>query len=996
MEQHKKKLIEVDLPLDEINRESAREKSIRHGHPSTLHLWWARRPLAACRAVIFASMVDDPSSCPDEFPTEAEQHAERERLHDLIRRLVKWESTDEREPVARSLIAEARFEIARCVARSGGESPPDKDNPAEVLRYLNDKALPIYDPFAGGGSIPLEAQRLGLRAVGTDLNPVAVLINKALIELPPKFANKPPVNPDADPMGMIIGKGRRQQRVAWRGAAGLADDIRYYGQWMREKAFERIGHLYPKVIHEEHDPRRIPRTRSTKDTKGHEGKNFILATDVPQATGSEATVIAWLFARTVPCPNPACGVAMPLMKTFQLSKKRGNEHWTRPVIDDEAGYLSAESSRQAGLPPLGQAGNCDSSSSKTLSFVVQDHDDGVPKGGTVNRNGATCVACRASMKLDYVREQARAGNMGEVMTAIVAEGNRKRLFLSPTDEHIRAAADAEPAWRPLQTMPDTPTLVSGRGFGITHWHQLFTDRQLTALTTFSDLIGEIRTLLLEQGASAQYADAICTYLALAIGRVADSGCSFATWQNVGDFVAHVFARQAIPMVWDFAEANPFSDSSQNWMGQIEWIAKAVERLPVDVNDSEAHQADASTTIHAQNGPVIVTDPPYYDNIDYADLSDFFYVWLRPLLRDIYPELFAGILTPKNEEMTAIRSRFDDPRERFEDLLNKTLKLIRERCSPEFPSSIFYAYKQQEGEREGRTSTGWETMLSALVNAGFQIIGTWPMRTERSARSNALSTNSLASSVVLVCRPRAEDASVVTRRQFLNALERELPEALAHLTRESHIAPTDLAQAAIGPGMQIYSRYRSVETIGGEPVPVRAALAEINRVVAEYHRQEQGDLDAPSQFCMDWLRQYGYGQGRYGDAEVLAQAKNVSVDALALSDLLTAGGGRVTLLPLDEYGPDRPLRLPDMTAWEGCFRMAYHLNREDGEGIVGSAGVARAMGSNAESVARLARVLYAYYDRKGDSPNAVIFNHLVASWEDIRVQMQTADQETLRL
>ena len=324
MTTYRRKLIEVDLPLDEINRESAREKSIRHGHPSTLHMWWARRPLAACRAVIFASMVDDPSSCPDEFPTEEDQHVERERLHDLIRRLVKWESTDESRPEARALIASARYEIARSVARSHGDSSPDEDDPTAVLRYLNDSALPIYDPFAGGGSIPLEAQRLGLRAIASDLNPIPVLINKALIELPPKFANRPPVNPDADRLGMTVGKGRKNQRVPWRGAAGLADDIRYYGRWMREKAFERIGHLYPKA--------KLP-------------------------DGGEATVIAWLWARTVPCPNPACSVKMPLVKTFQLSKKLNNRHWTRPLVDRNT---------------------------NTISFVVQDHSGGVPDGETVD------------------------------------------------------------------------------------------------------------------------------------------------------------------------------------------------------------------------------------------------------------------------------------------------------------------------------------------------------------------------------------------------------------------------------------------------------------------------------------------------------------------------------------------------------------------------------------------------------------------------------------
>lgn len=925
---YRKKLIEVDLPLNDINRESAREKSIRHGHPSTLHMWWARRPLAACRAVIFASMVDDPSSCPDEFSTEEEQHVERERLHDIIRKLVEWESTDETQPSVQVLLANARYEIARSVARSRGETAPT--DPTEVLDYLRNQTLPIYDPFAGGGSIPLEAQRLGLKAIASDLNPVAVLINKALIEIPPKFHNCPPVNPEADPIGMTVGKGKKQQRLPWRGASGLADDIRYYGAWMREEAFKRIDHLYPKA--------KLP-------------------------DGSDATVIAWLWTRTVPCENLACGVQMPLQTTFQVSKKSNNEHWIKPVVDQGA---------------------------KRVSFAVQDHKGGVPEDGTVNSNGAVCIACNNPSSLPYVREQAIAGNMGEQMTAIVAEGDSGRLFVSPTYEHIQAATSAEPAWKPTGNLPDQALGFRVQRYGFTHWYQLFTNRQLTALTTFSDLLAEVNELVTKHGANEEYANALRSYLALAIGRTANSGSSFARWQNSGDFIAGVFARQAIPMMWDFAESNPFCSASQNWMGQIEWIAKVVERLPIDTNSGKAYQADASTTIHAQGGPVIVTDPPYYDNIGYADLSDFFYVWLRPLLRDVYPDLFASIFTPKTEEMIA-GPRFEDAPQRFEDLQGKALKLIREHCSGEFPSSIFYAYKQQEEEREGRASTGWETMLSAIVSTGFEIVGTWPMRTERPGRSRAIGSNALASSVVLVCRPRPDDAPTAMRSEFFNALKKELPATLDQLTQKRHIAPTDLAQAAIGPGMQIYSRYSRVETIGGEPVSVREALTAINRAIADYDERQEGDLDSESRFCLDWLKQYDYEEGAYGDAETLARAKDVTVSKLRSDGLLTAERGRVKLLSLDAFSDSEQLTLGDMTAWEGCFRMAYHLNREDGEGIVGAASVGREMGSNVESVERLARILYNHYDRNGDSQNAIIFNNLVTEWQHIKEQMSDDQQ-----
>ena len=513
-----------------------------------------------------------------------------------------------------------------------------------------------------------------------------------MIELPPKFHNQKPVNPDADPLGMFTGRGRGRQRVPWKGTAGLADDIRYYGKWMREAAYEEIGHLYPKV--------QLP-------------------------DGNSATVVAWLWALTVPCSNPACGLQMPLMSTFQLLKKKGNEHWIKPMIDRE---------------------------SNTISWGVQTDNQGIPKP-TVNRTGAYCCGCGTAVKLAYVREQGKASKIKEIMTAIVAEGNPKSLFC-PLICTPKLALSTKPAWRPRQIIQENPK-VSGLLYGMTLWHQLFTDRQLTALTTFSDLLSEVRDEITQNSAGTEYAEAICTYLALAIGRTAETNCKAAWWENSAPYLAPVFTRQAIQMTWNFAEANPFSTSTQNWMAQVEWIAKVIENLPISTNNGEAYQADATTTKHATDGPVIITDPPYYDNIQYADLSDFFYVWLRPLLRGSYPEIFAGMMTPRDEEIVAA-PRFENPAEHFESLLGKALMQMRQHCSDEFPSSIFYAYKQQEAEHDGKASTGWETMLTAIVNAGFKVVGTWPMRTEQ---PKALKTgkNALASSIVLVCRPRSKDA-----------------------------------------------------------------------------------------------------------------------------------------------------------------------------------------------------------------------------------------------
>ena len=912
----RKKLIEVDLPLDAINAESKWEKSIRHGHPSTLHIWWARRPLAACRAVIFASMVDDPSSCPDEFPTEDAQRAERSRLHEIIRRMVQWKNTDESKSESRRVQREARYEIARSVARSRGEEPPRQDDPAGVLRYLRDRAPPVHDPFAGGGSIPLEAQRLGLRAIASDLNPVAVLINKALIELPPKFAGRPPANPDA----VDIANG-----ADWQGTTGLASDLRYYGRWMREEAEKRIGHLYPKA-------------------------------ELPD--GGKATVITWLWARTIPCPNPACGAAMPLVSSFQLSKKPNNQHWARPVIDQ---------------------------TNKTISFTVQNHNGGVPEQGTVNRNGATCIVCGTASPLSYVRVQSRAGRMNERMIAIVAEGDRKRLFLSPTGKHMRTALSAKPSTGliPQQKMPITPSLVSGRGYGITHWHDLFTDRQLVSLTTFGSLLADVKAKMIKDGADEEYANAVSTYIALAIGKTANGCSSYARWQNIGDKVAGVFALQAIPMLWDFAESNPFCSATQNWNAQIEWIAKVLDALPRDVNEGSSRQADAATTSYSNDGLVIVTDPPYYNNISYAELSDFFYVWLRPLLQDIYPKLFAGIAVPKREEMIAAprfekMDEYKSSQDRFERLMESTLRSIREHGSNEFPSSIFYAYKQQEEKRGGLSSTGWDTMLSALVSAGFQIVGTWPMRTERSARSNALNANTLASSIILVCRERFAGAAATTRREFVNVLRSELPGALRHM-QDGNIAPVDLAQAAIGPGIAVFTRYSKVLDAGGNIVSVRDALALINQTLDEVLAEQEGNFDADSRWALSWFEQSGFDYDDFGVAETLSKAKNTSVSGMVEAGILESGAGKVRLLRPRELPKDwDPKRDKRFTVWEAT----HHLVRALDQGEAAAAEMMAKIDSASEAARELAYRLYRTCEQKNRSREAQDYNALVQSWPEI--------------
>ena len=916
---YRKKLIEVALPLDAINKASIREKSIRHGHPSTLHLWWARRPLAACRAVLFASLVDDPSSRPEEFPTEEAQNQERLRLFKIIEDLVLWESSNNEQVLAR-----ARAEIDK----STGGNPP-----------------PVLDPFAGGGSIPLEAQRLGLEAHASDLNPVAVLINKALIEIPPKFAGCPPVNPEAKQS--LLGR-------EWHGAQGLANDIRYYGKWMRDEAERRIGHLYPKAT--------LPK----------------------EYGGGEATVIAWLWTRTVKCPNPACGTQMPLARSFWLSKKKGKEAWVEPEVHHTV------------KPPA-------------ISFSVKT-DKGEPQSGTVNRQGAVCLACGTPVALDHIRSEGRAGRMNSQLMAIVAEGQHGRVYLAPNEEQVAIAVQAKPEWKPEAKLPHNPRDFKTPNYGMRTFADLFTPRQLVALTTFSDLLQEARDKALTDAALSNlssdgiflndggvgitaYADAMTTYLAISVDRLADRGSTIASWQSIGDKIRNTFARQAIPMVWDYAEGNPFSGSSGNFQDAVEWVTEVIDCSPCNM-PGEAKQNDATTSFNDEFHPLISTDPPYYDNIGYADLADFFYVWLRRSLNKMYPDLFSTMLVPKTQELVATPYRFGGNKNKaqqfFETGLGKAFEHMRTFQNPDYPLTVYYAFKQSESEADeddssnGNTpaivaSTGWETMLEGLIKAGFTIMGTWPMRTERTGRTIDIGTNALASSIVLVCRPRPVNASIASRKVFLNELRSELPAALKNLQR-GNIAPVDLAQASIGPGMAIYSRYSKVVESDGTRLGVRTALQLINRTLDEVLAEQEGEYDAETRWAIAWFEQFEMKEAAYGIAETLSKAKNTSVSSLVEAGFLEAKGGKVRLLRREELAEGwSPKHATRLTVWEVMQRLIFALDKK---GEVETATILRQSGEQGEVARDLAYRLYTVCERKGWTQEALAYNSLVLSWSEV--------------
>lgn len=913
MTTYKKKLIEVAIPLEKINEASAREKSIRHGHPSTLHLWWARRPLAACRAVLFAQLVDDPSSDLEKFPTHEAQEAERKRLFGIIEELVQWENSTNEEVLER-----ARAEIRKSC---GGELPP------------------VYDPFSGGGSIPLEAQRLGLQAYGSDLNPVAVMIGKAMIEIPPKFKDKEPIHPGA------------KDRQFYRNAEGLAEDVKYYGEWMREKAWERIGHLYPQV-------------------------------DLPKEYGGgKATVIAWIWARTVLSPDPAFGgVHVPLASTFVLSAKKGQEAWVEPVIDKASKSISYRIRLKGTKDELDRA-----------------------KSGTAagKRHGFICPLSGAPISYDYIRKAGQNGEMKSVMLAIIAEGSRGRIFLDPDQLHGEVASSAAPDWRP-ETKLHGKTRVNVSNYGLDTYGDLFLDRQLIALNAFGDLVQEARRQALHDaeatfkkndqvrlrdgGVNATaYADAIAVYLAFVVSSQADRMSTICTWDaggpTWGTKTRNTFSRQAIAMSWDFTETNPFSTQSGSFANSLEYTSKGV--ISNAANNGVIMQIDARY-IDPGHQCVISTDPPYYDNIGYADLSDFFYVWLKRICGEVFPEIFSMIATPKADELIAAPYRHggkDEAESYFLSGMTQAISRMVALSPNGFPATIYYAFKQSEIADEGISSTGWAAFLQAVIEAGFAVVGTWPMRTELANRLIASGTNALANSVVLVCRKKEASAEVVTRAEFIRALKRELPPAISEL-QAANIAPADMPQSAIGPGMGVFSRYKAVLESDDNPMSVKTALQLINKELDEYLGGIQGEFDPDTRFAITWFEQNGLKTGEYGTANSIATARGISVESVKHAGIVESAAGKVRILARDELDDDwDPEEDRHLTVWE-CLQHLVRLHEKDGISH-DTAVLLKKISAQAEAVKDLAYCLYDISaNKRKDAKEATAYNALIADWTEL--------------
>ena len=902
-----KKLIEVALPLEKINEASAREKSIRHGHPSTLHLWWARRPLATARAVIWASLVDDPSSHPDLFPTEADQDKERKRLFKILEELVVWENSNND-----SILKIAKKEILKCTG----------DNPPELL-----------DPFAGGGAIPLEAQRLGLKSHAHDLNPIAVTINRAMIDIPARFSNMQAINPEAqgNPLGSF----------SYDGAIGLAKDVQFYGDWLKKAAFEKVGHLYPKV-------------------------------KVRQGTSEEdATVIAWIWSRTVKCPNPACGCNMPLANGFDVSKKNGHEAWVHPVFDYDK---------------------------KSISYEVRYGKNTENISPKLTRGAKfKCIMCGEVTSDEYIKEAAMSGKMDEQMLCVVAEGENRRLYLSPDLEQINAAEIFKPDDYPDASLPYDPRNIWCVNYGVDTYDKLFTNRQLTTLMSFCNLLPKVRSMVEEaaihagmsndhiplyqggKGALA-YAEAVSTYLAFGIDKLTDVCSKACSWISVNGVIRNTFARQAIPLVWDFTESNPFSSSTGSFSLILDKIVECIEKLPAS-GMAFVKQFDAQSDAGLR-GIMVSTDPPYYDNISYANLSDYFYVWMRKNLGSVFPDVFGTMLVPKKEELIASPYRFEGDTQKaksfFETGMQEAFSQVYKYVADDIPVTIYYAFKQDDAEENVMASTGWETILTAIINAGFSITGTWPMRTEKPGRTIGNGTNALASSIVLVCRKRPEHAASCTRRNFINELKRELRPALQKL-QGSNIAPVDLAQSAIGPGMGVYSKYTQVLEANGLPMTVRSALQIINQELDLFFNEQDGELDKESRFCIDLYSQIAFNEIPFGDANTLATAKNTAVAIMVSHGVLYAQKGKVHLI--ERAGLPTRINEQDESIWLLCQQLTYKMEKGGIEGC--AATIANMYGSNAERAKDLAYRLYTIAERKKWAQEAYAYNALVVAWPEIQ-------------
>lgn len=886
MTEYRRKLIEVIIPVEEISKACRRDKDRKVGTIKNVHKWFAPMPTPAWRALLFAALVDDPG-----------EPRRRADLVNLIKRLV---------PEDGGPPTEATLTEARQVLKAAGKPPV------------------IFDPFCGGGSTLVEAQRLGLPAVGSDLNPVAVLITRTLTQLIPTVAGRRPIH-----------TGDRLTSISGGALDGLITDLHHYAKRVREAVWQEVGPLYPTV-------------------------------------GGE-TVIAWLWARTVTCANPACGATIPLYTSSWLSKKKGQERWLKPVVVGKRAEF--EIGEGAGPPPPPTKAS--------------------PRGAKFR-----CLVCGQIAPETHVKAEGTAGQIGAQLIATVVDGSSGRRYLAADEKQEQVAAIPPPEDRPEVAIPVDPRNLWCRLYGLTTQAALYTPRQLHALGAFADAVAQVPRWVTEDGGDEAYATAITTVLGLCVGKLAQTNSTQARWYVGGDTgtprVQAAFGRHALPMVWDFVELNPFSERIANWLGLVDSLISALRALPVAAHPAEVALCDARDAgqLTRPGSALVATDPPYFDQIAYADLSDYFYVWERRALRNVQPDLFGTIVTPKDAELIATPYRHDGDidaaRRYFVDGFTQTFTSLRKAARPDLPMIVIYAHRQEETEQDGLTSSAWDAIIDALLKAGLGVAGTWPIHGTGSSRQIGLGTNALASYTAMVCRPRRAEAGITDKPGFLRALRGELPPAIRKM-QDAAVPALDLTQAALGPGLAVFSRFARVVEPSGEPMSVRTAIGLINQVRSETLTELQDEFDADTRWAVQWFEEYGFTEGPYARAEVLFTGTDTSFDGLRRAGVIGSRPSKVWLVRPDDlpdnWNPEADSRVP---VWEVTMHMVRSLDRG---GEDAAARLLARVGGSRDVARDLSYRLADICERRQWAKEALAFNGLIVSWPEI-ARRAAAIQETL--